>query len=39
MHLAWLLIAASLAWEGKVHFTHNPPSIVSVGRLQFFALT
>src|SRR4051812_30956612 len=25
MHLAWLLIAASLGWEGKVHFTHNPP--------------
>src|SRR5256885_9175956 len=25
MHLAWLLVAASLGWEGKVHFTHNPP--------------
>ena len=25
MHLKWLLIAASLGWEGKVHFTHNPP--------------
>ena len=25
MHLAWLLIAASVAWDAKVHFTHNPP--------------
>lgn len=25
MHPGWLLIAASLAWEGKVHFAHNPP--------------
>src|SRR3954466_14376893 len=25
MHLAWLLIAAAMAWDGKVHFTHDPP--------------